>query len=303
MTPLLHLLGTLLICTALVRPLARARWVWRAPRTGIVLWQLLAVAWILSAIGALLALGLAPYDPDIPAALTRLVADLGTHGLPQHLGVLNILALGATACALVALLVAFGRQLWSVLRTRRRHHDLLALVARKDPAAPGALVLDHPLAMAYCLPGWRPAVVLSSGALQALSGTELAAVLAHERSHASERHDLVLLPFATLSRLLARVPLQRTAYEAVALLIEMRADDNACSHGPAGSLAAALRRFSAAGTSAPAGTLGVANQAVRARLERIDAARGPLPRPAGAAALLIGMALVATPMSVLLNSC
>lgn len=33
--------------------------------------------------------------------------------------------------------------------------DLLTLVARDDPAAPDALVLGHPCAAAYCLPGVR----------------------------------------------------------------------------------------------------------------------------------------------------
>lgn len=54
-----HLAATLALCVAVAGPLARARWVWRAPRTGILLRQMLGLAAVLSAVGLLLALGLA----------------------------------------------------------------------------------------------------------------------------------------------------------------------------------------------------------------------------------------------------
>lgn len=71
MSPTLHLLVTLAICTGVVRPLARARWVWRAPRISIALWQMLAATWVLCAVGTLLAIGLSVYGSDIPTALAR----------------------------------------------------------------------------------------------------------------------------------------------------------------------------------------------------------------------------------------
>ena len=89
-----------------------------------------------------------------------------------------------------------------VVRARRRHRALLALVAHGDPDVPGTLVVDHPAAAAYCVPGIRSQVVVSAGTLALLGPYELAAVLAHERAHARERHDLVLLPFTSLRRIL-----------------------------------------------------------------------------------------------------
>ena len=71
MNATLHLLVTLVLCTALVRPLAGARWVWRSPRTGLLLWQMLMLTWVLCAVGAGFAAGLAPYGRDIPSAFGR----------------------------------------------------------------------------------------------------------------------------------------------------------------------------------------------------------------------------------------
>ncbi|MDI5982844.1 M48 family metalloprotease, partial [Amycolatopsis magusensis] len=82
--------------------------------------------------------------------------------------------------ALVPLTVAVSTV--GVLRVRRRQRDLLALLGREDPAAPGAVVVDHPAPMAYCVPGLRPRIVVSSGTLAMLDAGQLAAVLGHERA-------------------------------------------------------------------------------------------------------------------------
>ncbi len=251
MNTALHLLVTLAVCLLAVRPLAGARWVWRSPRTGILLWQLLALTVVLCVGG-----------------VAYLVA--------PWLG-------GAVAAALVAV---FGHHWLATLRARRQHRRILSLVARADDAVPGVLVLDHPLTVAYCLPGLRSHVVLSSGALAALSPDELAAVLAHEQTHARERHDLVLAPFLALR------PLCRSVADAVALLVEMRADESACPR----SLSMALRRFT---SGTPPGTLGMADAAVRARLSRLAAAAAPLPWWLRWSVVVAGLTLVSTPLSFL----
>lgn len=253
-----HLLLTLVVCTLTIRPLSAARWPWRSPRTGIVLWQLLALTWVLCVVGV--AGRIEPWLAAIPTA---------------------------------AVLVAFCAAWWTVLRDRRRHRRVLDLVARADPAAPGVLVLDHPVAVAYCVPGRRARVVLSSGTLHALSQEELAAVLAHERTHARERHDLVMLPFTALRRLLPASRSVRRAAAAVGLLVEMRADDGACRGSRPESLVAALRRFGP--TAAPAGTIGIGDTAVRARLLRL-AGTDPLPGVVRVLIVVAGLVLVSTPL-------
>ncbi|OLF15502.1 M56 family metallopeptidase [Actinophytocola xanthii] len=295
MNATLHLLTTLLLCTALVRPLAAARWVWRSPRTGILLWQMLLLTWVLCAVGAVFAIGLSPYDPDIPTAVERLLAGTRPAGLsPWHLAVVG--------AGLVLASVLLASLAWSwvrVLHTRRRHRQVLSLVAREESALPGVLILDHPLTVAYCLPGLRAQVVLSSGTLSALSPDEVAAVLAHEQTHARERHDLVLLPFAALRRLLPRSSLVAGAAEAVALLVEMRADEGACRARCAASLAAALRRFNLTAVAPPPGAIGMADGAVAARLSRLGSALRPLPLAVRWLVLVTGAVLVSTPLSFL----
>lgn len=282
MSAALHLLVTLAVCAVAAPLLVRARWVWRAPGTGIAVWQMLALTWVLSLVGLLIALGLDPYDAPIPQGLARWSAHPESTVASDHL-VLGGLAL-LVACA-AALLSSW----YAVTKVRRRHRDVLTLVARKDAAAPGALVVDHPQAVAYCLPGRPSSVVLSTGALHSLSAVELQAVLAHERSHAHERHDLVLLPFVALRKVAPRIA------DAVALLVEMRADDRACrEHGP-DALVAALGRFTA---RPPAGALGMADAAVNARLQRI-ATTSAAPSWLRWSALVSGLVLVSTPLSFL----
>ena len=249
MTTSVHLVVTLAVCLVAVRPLADARWVWRSPRTGILLWQMVALTVVLCVGG--IAFQVSPW--------------LG--------GALQVLLFTAVAWRWV-----------TTLRARRRHRQVLSLVARSDSALPGVLVLDHPLTVAYCVPGLRPHVVVSSGALATLRRDEVAAVLAHEQTHARERHDLVLLPFLVLR------PLCRFAADAVALLVEMRADQSAAP----GSLATALHRFTAV---TPPGALGMADAAVVARLQRLQ--QEPLPAVVCWLVVLVGLTLVSTPLSFL----
>jgi Zn-dependent protease with chaperone function len=114
-----------------------------------------------------------------------------------------------------------------VLRDRRRHRALVDLVATRNPLLGGTSVLDHDLPVAYCLPGPAPRVVLSRGAVAVLSEDELRAVLAHERAHLDQRHDLVVLPFVALGATFPRLRAVRTARAAVAQLVEVLADDRA----------------------------------------------------------------------------
>lgn len=296
MNATVHLLATLVLCTLLVRPLARARWVWRSPRTGILLWQMLLVTWVLCVVGAAFAIGLAPYGRDIPSAFGRW---LGGGPRPAGFSAPHVSALVA-GCAIGAGLVVTVVWSWvRVARIRRRHRDMLTLVAREDRRLPGVLILDHPLTVAYCLPGPRARVVLTSGALSALSRPELSAVLAHEQTHARERHDLVLLPFAALRRVLPASRLVAMVAEAVALLVEMRADEGACREQGAGSLARALRRFSRVAVDPPPGAIGIAGGGMDARLSRLNPGMGPLPLWLRWLVLVGGAVLVSTPLSFL----
>ena len=82
----------------------------------------------------------------------------------------------------------------------------------------------------------------------------MAAVLAHERAHLRERHDLVLLPFTALARAFPWSVLVQRSYASVALLVEMLADDHAArQQQPARELVTALIRVRRRGHAGLAG--------------------------------------------------
>jgi hypothetical protein len=307
-----HFAGTAVACYLVAQVLGRAEWTWRSPRVAIVCWQAVGLALGLSAIGVPMSVGLAPYGESTGSALLHLAADLAYGELPPELNVMHLGLVGVGFGVAAVLLGSTVRSLLGALRAQRRHRDLLALVARDDPAAPGALVLDHPSAAAYCLPGVRPRVVVSAGTLSLLDRAQLAAVLSHERAHADERHDLVLLPFTALCRALPWIGWVRSAHDTVALLVEMRADDKARQLHADGPLAAALLRFATAGAKVtPAGALGIAgperapaldlaDRHLDARVHRLLVAGRP-PRLRGAAALAVAAVLLSLPVSLFVS--
>jgi Zn-dependent protease with chaperone function len=286
------------VCMLMVWPLARAGWPWRAPGTGIVLWQALGLAWGLSVVGTALAIGLEPYGLGVLPGLARLGGDLTAGELPAQVDLARLAAVVAGLGLAARLLGALASCAMEVATARKRHRRLLALVAHDDPEAPGALVLDHPAAAAWCVPGFRARIVVSAGALRLLDRSQLAAVLSHEQAHAREHHDLVVLPFVALRRALPRIGLVGDALAAVSLLVEMCADDRALRQHAARPLIAALLRFGSEGPLAPPrGALGAAGE-VASRVLRLAGPRRRLPGPARVLVIGAAVLLVATPVSL-----
>jgi Zn-dependent protease with chaperone function len=275
--------------------LAQASWPRRSPAAAILLWQALGLAAGLAAVGTLVSLSLPGdslgvarsilhLDSVFPADAFRFPVAFGTVSiLPAMLLLLRMACLAAGLALLASLCWVLIAASAAALQARRRQRALLALLAHGDPKVPGALVVDYPTAAAYCLPGLRSRiVVLSVGTLELLGRRELAAVLAHEHAHLRERHDLVLLPFSALRRAFPRSVICAEAHRAVALLVEMLADDHALRGRPARELVSALVRFGTAGTCpAPAGALAVGEGEVAARVARL---MRPVPLPAAASA-------------------
>jgi Zn-dependent protease with chaperone function len=301
--------------------LPRASWPRRCPAAAILLWQALGLASGLAAVGTLIGLALPASQGGLVLSMLRAAGLLRDgelfglarlFGLSQAEGAPLVLVAVRLAC-LAAGLVLLASLCWvllaasiAALQARRRQRALLTLLAHGDPKVPGALVVDYPSAAAYCLPGLRSRsrIVVSVGALELLGRGELAAVLAHERAHLRERHDLVLLPFTALRRAFPRSATCIGAQRAVALLVEMLADDHALAGGPARELVSALVRFGTAGTCpAPAGALAVAEGSegeVAARVTRLLQPAKPLPAVAVMAVCLAAALLVAAPVTLLI---
>jgi len=284
-------------CIPAAWALAGARWPRRSPAAAIVLWQALGLGWGLAAVGALVALGTAGARAGVAGGALSLASRV-LQGQSVAAGILGLRLLAVLAGLLLLLLLCWILVAASagVLRARRRQRVLLSLLAHGDPKVPGALVVDHPAATAYCVPGLRSRIVVSAGALDLLDQAELAAVLAHERAHLRERHDLVLLPFTALLRAFRWSSVVCEAHDSVSLLVEMLADDRALRHRSARELATALLRVGAAGGGhAPTGALAVADGPVECQVAvRVSRLLRPAPRLRAPALVLVGVLAAAT---------
>lgn len=184
--------------------LSRAAWPIRMPVIALLLWQAIGLAGGFSMIGAL--------------ALT------GYSAVPRHPWAALIPAAAFTVYLLSHLAVTFVQ----VARQRRRHLSLLEMLASPHPTRARTHVIDDAVPVAYCLPrGAHSVTVLSQGLLDRLDADELVAVIAHERAHVEQRHDLLLLAFRAWRSALPWFPIAARAEAEVAALVEMLADDQA----------------------------------------------------------------------------
>jgi Zn-dependent protease with chaperone function len=263
-----------LLATVGARCLARAAWTGRAPRLAVAAWQTLTTAVLVATVlGALvLAVPAVRISGDFAELLDACVMALRSHyGSPG--------GAAATAVGSAVALVVIGRCAWTftavaaaTVRHRRNHRDTLAVLGRVDERR-GITVLESPVPAAYCLPGRKQRVVLTTGALDALDERQLAAVLAHERAHLFGHHDVALGYAAALLRAFPGVRLFRVAEAETARLIELCADDAATAATERLTVAEALLALSRCPT--PAAALGAGGTGTPARIRRlID---GPVP--------------------------
>lgn len=299
--PLALVVYALVVATVGSRWLQQARWPERSPRLGIVAWQVAASSTILSVVLA----GLVLAVPTMPAGAS--VADfLHMCALALHQQYSTPGGVATAVGGLVVVGATVARLGWCLLvaaaTTRRcRHSQLqaLRLVAHRHHSH-GVLVVEHPAPAAYCMPGRRGEVVVTSTALEALDEEQAAAVLAHERAHLRARHDVLLAIAEASCRAFPRVPVFDRARRELGRLVEMHADDVAAGDYRRRALASAVVRL--AGAPAPTGTLGAGVESVQARVRRLLDGPSPLSHIAVAAtwvgvllAMLIPLAIAATP--------
>jgi len=223
-----YLLAVLAIVLAWPVPilLSRAQWPARSPFTAMLLWQAIALAGGLSMIGAMLVYGLEPIGDNLLAGLRALAGMVLFNAPTTALGFWHIFALSAAALLTAHLVFTLLLTYYKIERQRRRHRELLALLASPSAEGTRTLVINHDSPVAYCLPGGaRSVTVLSDGLMAALEPAELRAVLIHENAHLSQRHHLLLWAFAAWRQALPWLPTTRLAQESVNSLIEMLADD------------------------------------------------------------------------------
>ena len=306
------LLLALAVSQAAARRLPGAAWTRRAPRLGVLVWQSSSVSVVASAVlaGVALALPLIPDAADDVAGMLGACAIL----LREHYnapGGVQVGMLGAVAA--VALLARFAFSLLREGRTasseRRRQRAGMSLVGRSD-VVPGTLVVQDSRPAVFCIPGIRPRVVLTTGALEVLTPRQRDLALSHEHAHLSGRHDLPVMLAKGLQQAFPFVPLFGVAAAEIATLLEMVADDRAARGEDRLELAAALIRL--AQGPQPAGTMAVNGGAALERVQRLLAEGRQMPDPsrwwigAGATALALAplfLAVAPALESALLDYC
>jgi Zn-dependent protease with chaperone function len=269
-----YLLAVLAIVLAWPVPifLSRAQWPGRSPFTAMLLWQAIALAGGLSMIGAMLVYGLEPVGDNLIAGLRSLTGMVLFNAPTTALGFWHLFALSAAALLTAHLVFTLLLTYYRIERQRRRHRELLALLASPSAEGAGTVVISHDSPVAYCLPGGaRSVTVLSDGLMAALEPAELRAVLIHENAHLNQRHHLLLWAFAAWRQALPWFPTTRLAQESVNSLIEMLADDVALKTESRATLIKAIAIV--ASGSAGAGVFRPAAQAGLA-LDGLEAAAG-----------------------------
>ncbi|WP_346620007.1 M56 family metallopeptidase [Blastococcus montanus] len=302
MTTTVALLGFAATLVALAPRALGAGWADRSPRLAVAAWQAASAGALVSVVLAGLAL-LVPAGAVADGLASVLDACAATIAAVYR-------SPGQLAAVLAGVLLSGGVSLrlgWVAARSRlrdqreRRRLRASLLVGARRERSLGAVVLDSDHAAAFCLPGRRRSVVVTTAALRTLSVQELAAVLAHERAHLRGRHHLAVGAARVLDRAFPRVPLFSRGRVETERLVELLADDAAARRVSRVEVASAL--VTLAGMRAPAPALAAAQGAGVHRVTRLLRPVAPL-RPvhriaASAAAVLVvagPVALAAWPL-------
>ena len=244
------------------------------PHMGIAAWLTALGAALMAWIGAVALLAVAAVNGLKDSSAVTLCLEL--FGLSEHTplpGRLGSVALIVTASCVSAVVIArVGRTVLN-LRARSHEHAREARMIGRPTDRPDVVVVDAHRPAAYCVTGRPNAIVITTGALDSLDRSQLAAVLAHENAHITGHHHQLLMVLRGLATSLPRLPLFRSGAEAVAELLEMCADDTAARRFGARPLLAGLLTLAGPRPS-PADGLAAAGTAVVARAVRLaDPAR------------------------------
>jgi Zn-dependent protease with chaperone function len=289
--------------------LARATWTAAAPGVALFLWQAIALAGGLSMIGAMLTYGLIPFGDRLIGALVAFFGALAAGSLPPGANFFQMFALSGAVLLGVHLLLNLAMTFVRAGRQRSRHRQLVELLSAPMPERPGMRILDSAAPVAYCLPGApRSMTVLSAGLLELLDDDQLRAVVAHERAHLNQRHHLVLLAFRAWRSALPWFPIASRAQDAVGVLVEMLADDQARREVDDDVLARAVALVASADDGADGtatisrrdGIAAASEASVGRRVARLIERLEPLALPARIAVGAVAVALVAGPTVLLI---
>ena len=292
--PLALLFLAFVVAVLTPRLVGSACWPRRAPRAGILLWQAavfcVLASCMLLALTALLPVHGVSFDVGhFLHACPELLRSPYTFASDSWLHLGSLLVAVGTVLMLLRALALRGL---AVRRGRARQRLLLDLLAGQRDVQYGAHIIDHDIALAYCVPGGGGRVVVTSAALEALNDRQLTAVLAHEHAHLDGRHDLVLFGADVAATAFPWSQFFRTSRREIARLVELLADDEATRRSDRASLASALVDLGQG--ESPEGTVGAAGDTVL-RVERLVQHAPDLSRGRRAVVLATSLLLLVAP--------
>lgn len=258
---------------------------------------------ILVWLGALLSIGpVLAWSGSGPAVLPERAAEVCQRCLAAaspfdpggvEMVVPTILLLALPALLLVAFVAGVTAQL---VRQERRARSAARLALRD--AQPCRLhgyavrVVEAQETFAFSFAHRHGAIVLSTGALDALDDDELLAVLAHEQAHVRQRHHLVSAIVTSLAVHLRWVPLVRAAADALPHYLEIAADAESRRRAGTPALVSALITLGERAATVPAADAAALHAAGPERIRE-------LVRPAAGLAGAAPAVLFAVPLAVL----
>jgi Zn-dependent protease with chaperone function len=263
-----------------------------APRFGVAAWLTAVVSvlatWI--AIPVLVILDVAFHGgrrQSLLASCVQFLCDIasGRAGLAAQSTMVVVAAVLAVAVVAVGMKAA---RTISRLHSRAHRHAQAVRMVGRPTSQRDVFIVDTDERTAYCVAGAPPAIVVTTGAIAALGGDELQAVLAHERAHLDGHHLKIVTALRGLAMVFPRVRLMTRAATDVGRLLEMCADDAAVRRHGQHSLLAGLMALAGA---TPAQALGAADVALLNRAERLALPPAPWMR-VGAGAGLFGATTV-----------
>ena len=287
-TTILALCASVLFLVALPSVLHSTTRFDRNPIGGLVIWGSMCVVGWMSAVVTFLKVGLGDTDAPLFRVLVSFIDHLGDGHPLRGLGLSEVVGLSVAFDITVLMLGGLVVTAVRIGSARSQQRTVLDLVAEDPKTLEGVCLLRHPYPMAYFLPGDGGRVVLSTGAVDVLSRSELDAVIAHEIGHRLGRHGTVLIPLQVLSSFVSFLPLARHAPATMRAYLEMLADDFSRSRGSSESLKTALAK-AALFQPPPVGALSAADRVIDRRISRLTVD----PSPARVALTLFGGVSVA----------
>lgn len=295
--------------------LKRAKWPSKAPGAALVLWQAIGISGGLALVTAPLTWGLQPFGTGIIPAARELWTVFQAQGVDAVLTDPRWHPFGLAAITLGLLLfghlaLVLVHTAYRTFRQRKKHREFVEILAASlteeehglSATASGAgitrvLPVEHPLA--YCLPGiGRPLTIVSQGLLKELTPNQIAAVLAHESAHLTQRHDLLRLAFEAWHKAAPWFPATGVAMSEVTGLTEIMADEYALARHTRHDLTTALARTANEADSAVPSSHAPLNTPVSRRMSRLIDPEKPLGSCRVTLVLILAVLLVTVPAAI-----